>query len=85
MKKIPIEVAERIAIEHDLDQVVVIARRHTHDDIEHVVTFGKTKEDCLVAARIGQHLQRDVMRWDEEYVVSDDEIAQAVLNKVGDK
>ena len=79
LQPIPVSAAESIAKSYDYDQVVIIAR--AIDRGESVVTYGKDKENCLVAARIGQFLQGKVMGWDKEYVLSDDEIAKTILRK----
>lgn len=64
-KRIPIAAAKRIAQEFGFDQVVIFARAHRTDNKEHVTTYGKTVEDCDVAARMGNHLKR-VVGWPEK-------------------
>lgn len=61
---IPIEAAKKIAEEYDYDQVVIIARKVGRN--EHVTTYGKDKENCDVAARIGDFLKYKVMGWEQE-------------------
>ena len=61
---IPIEAAKKIAEEYDYDQVVIIARKVGRN--EHVITYGKDKENCDVAARIGDFLKYKVMGWTQE-------------------
>lgn len=64
-QRIPIKAAKQIAREYGYDQVVIFARAHRFDNKEHVTTYGKTVEDCDVAARMGNHLKR-VVGWPEE-------------------
>jgi len=65
VSRIPIAAAKRIAHEYNLDQVVIFARKHGDNGTEHVTTFGKTVEDCDVAARMGNQLKRYV-GWPED-------------------
>lgn len=60
--RIPIAAAKRIAIEYGYDQVVIFARAWRTEGREHVTTYGKTTEDCDVAARMGNQLKR-VVGW----------------------
>lgn len=48
-KRIPIKTAEYVAARHDLKQVLIIGWDGEH---VHVVTYGRTKEDCAAAARV---------------------------------
>ncbi len=66
MKPIPIAAAERIAKDYGYDQVVIIARKVGEDGGEHCTTYGRTKEHCGVAARIGDFLKYKVMGWARE-------------------
>lgn len=59
--RIPIAAAKRFAAEQGLNQVVIIA----HDgERTHVVTYGKTIEDCRMAAESGNNIKRH-MGWPE--------------------
>jgi len=61
---IPITDAKRIATERDYDQVIIIGRKvGSH---EHVTTYGKDKENCDVAARIGNFLKHKIMGWPKD-------------------
>ena len=62
---IPIAAAKRIAYDYDYDQVVIIARKVGEDGHECVTTYGKNKEHCKVAARIGNFLKYKIMKWEE--------------------
>lgn len=65
VKDIPISAAARIGL-YGYDQVVIIARRVDRPDEpgrEHVTTWGKTPENCNVAARVGDFLKHKVMGW----------------------
>jgi hypothetical protein len=66
VKPIPISAAERIAKLYDYDQVIVIARKVGSGDTEHgehVTTYGRDKQHCDIAARIGDFLKYKVMGW----------------------
>lgn len=65
MKNIPISAAKRIADEYGYDQVIIYARKVGNDGIEHMTTYGKTKDHCSVAARIGDYLKYKIMGWTE--------------------
>jgi ADP-heptose:LPS heptosyltransferase len=65
MKQIPISAAKHIANAYGYDQVVIYARRC--DDSpqphgEHMTTYGRTKEHCSVAAKMGDTLKK-FMGW----------------------
>jgi hypothetical protein len=60
---IPISAARRIAEMYDYDQVVIIARKVGRN--EHVTTYGKTKQHCEIAARIGSFLKYEIMKWEK--------------------
>jgi len=66
MRKIPISAAKHIAKEYGYDQVVIYARR-CHDTPlphgEHMTTYGRNREHCDVAARIGNTLKK-FMGWE---------------------
>lgn len=64
MKPIPISAAESIAKKYGYDQVIIIARQVNHG--EHCTTYGVDKENCAVAARIGDFLKYKVMSWVKE-------------------
>jgi hypothetical protein len=48
--KIPIEVAQSVGEERGLDMVVLLAFDH-ETGMQHVVSWGRTKEDCAIAAK----------------------------------
>lgn len=60
MKRIPISAAKHIADEYDYDQVVIYARNI--NDGEHMTTYGRTKQHCSIAARMGDVLKK-FMGW----------------------
>lgn len=65
LEPIPISAAEKIAKAYGYDQVIIYARRcHTSPEPhgEHLTTYGRNKEHCSVAARIGDTLKR-LMGW----------------------
>ncbi len=61
MKPIPISAAQHIAKTYGYDQVIVIGR--AVGEGEHVTTYGRNKEHCAVAARVGEFLKHKVMGW----------------------
>lgn len=62
---IPISAAKDIAHKYDYDQIIVIGR-NTTTGFEHVTTYGKTKAHCGAAAKIGDFLKYDIMKWPRE-------------------
>lgn len=63
MKPIPISAARVIADMYGYDQVIVIARKVGENGGEHCTTYGKDRDNCAVAARIGEFLKYKVMSW----------------------
>jgi hypothetical protein len=64
MKPIPIYAAKDIAKDYGYDQVIIIARKVGEG--EHCTTYGVDKENCGVAARIGDFLKFKIMGWERE-------------------
>jgi hypothetical protein len=67
MKRIPITAAKRIAEEYGYDQVVIYARcvatpGGSLSGGEHMTTYGRTKQHCSIAARMGDTLKK-FMGW----------------------
>lgn len=66
-KRIPISAAKRIAEEFGYEQVIIIAR---HPDpvngIEHVTTYGKTIQHCEIAAKVGNYIKYEIMKWEKK-------------------
>lgn len=69
MKRIPISAAKEIANKFDQDQVIIITFSKK-TGLTHVVTYGKTKEDCIQAAQGGNIIKRDVLKWPDENCVA---------------
>lgn len=63
LRDIPIEAAKKIAVDYGYHQIIIIGRRVDPDGREHVTTYGVDKENCSVAARIGNFLKYNVMGW----------------------
>ena len=61
MKCLPIKAARDVGKKYKLSQVIIIARGLT---LDHVVTWGKTQDDCARAAEGGNSLKR-YMGWPE--------------------
>lgn len=60
-KKIPISSLKRLAKDQELTHCILLA----HDGkLDHVVTYGKSVEDCSQAAEFGNKL-KDVLGWPE--------------------
>lgn len=64
VKPIPISSAKAIAEKYGYSQVVIIAR--AVGEGEHCTTYGVDKANCEVAARIGDFLKYEIMKWDRE-------------------
>ncbi len=66
MKRIPINAAKQIAKDYGYDQVIIYARV-CHDSPEphgeHMTTYGRNREHCGAAAKIGASLRR-FMGWE---------------------
>ena len=61
MNKLPIQAAKDVMEKYNLEQVILIARESNGEDARdtvHVVTYGKTKQDCDMAAVDGEKLRR---------------------------
>ena len=66
-KRIPIRVVKDVAREFKLDQVIMVAYERDvkkKEHMTHVVTYGKTKVDCLQAAQ-GGNMVKKAMGWPE--------------------
>jgi len=55
-----------VAEDYGYDQVVIVARKVGDGGGEHVTTYGVDRENCAVAARIGDFLKYEVMNWVKE-------------------
>jgi hypothetical protein len=64
VKPIPIGAAKRIADNHGYDQIVIIARKVGEG--EHVTTYGVDEENCKIAAKIGDFLKYEIMKWERK-------------------
>lgn len=64
MKRIPISAGKRIADEYGYDQVVIVARKVGQG--EHVTTYGVNKENCAMAARVGDFFKYELMKWERK-------------------
>lgn len=64
-KPIPISSAKDIANSFGYDQVIVIGRHVGEAGCEHVTTYGKGKDHCRAAAKVGDFLKYKVMGWPE--------------------
>lgn len=62
MKPIPIAAAERVAKAYGYDQIIIIGRC-CDEGGEHVTTYGRNKQHCTAAAKIGNFLKYKVMGW----------------------
>lgn len=63
MRNIPVKAAEEISKEYGYDQVIIIARKVGDNGNEAVTTYGKDKDNCDVAARIGDFIKHKIMGW----------------------
>ena len=61
-KRIPIKAAKDLAKEYDLKQVILCA---WDGKLTHIVTYGKTLEDCDQAAQGGNKIKK-ALGWPEE-------------------
>jgi hypothetical protein len=66
-KRIPIQAAKDVAKKFNLAQVILICwevDEVSRNAMTHIVTYGKTKEDCLEAAQGGNKLKK-ALGWPE--------------------
>lgn len=63
-KRIPIDLAKRIAKEFDKDQVIILTLDKTWA-LQSVTTYGKTFKDCVNAAEGGNRIKK-ALGWPEE-------------------
>lgn len=63
-KRIPISAAKRISQDYNFQEVVIFAYDPETGN-QHVTTYGKTKEQCIDAARAGNFLKR-ALGWPEK-------------------
>lgn len=88
-RTIPVSDAAHIGKTRDFDQVVIIARKVGEDGNEHVTTWGRDRQHCDVARRIGDFLKFMVMGWEPGKAelhhagsVTDDEIGEALADVI---
>ena len=69
-KRIPITAAKKISQKYGYEQVIIVARsvEPLEDEpgnmvSEHCTTYGKTKEHCEIAGRIGDFFKHNLMKW----------------------
>ena len=63
-KRIPILIAKEISSKYEYPEIVIFA----YDPItgkQHVTTYGKTKEQCIDAAKAGNYLKKH-LGWPDE-------------------
>ena len=65
MKRLPIKMAKDVAEKYDQDQVIILSF-NKKTGVTSVVTYGKTKEDCVQAAQGGNKIKRDILKWPED-------------------
>jgi len=63
MQAIPIVRARDIAERYGYDQVIIYARKVGEGGGEHMTTYGRTKQHCDIAAKIGDFLKYKIMGW----------------------
>lgn len=64
MKRIPITAAKKISIEYNCPEVVIFAY-DPETGLQHITTYGKSKAQCIDAAKIGNWLKR-LLGWDAD-------------------
>lgn len=69
-KDIPISAAKDIAEKYGYHQIVIIGRSVGVGGREHCTTYGVDKDNCDVAARIGDFLKYKVMNWVKDSYVN---------------
>ena len=62
-KPIPISAGKEIAKRYGYDQVIIIARKTGGNGLEHCTTYGINEIHCEIAARTGDFLKHEIMKW----------------------
>jgi hypothetical protein len=65
MNEIPVSAAREVAKRYGFDQIIILGRVVGEGGGEHVTTYGKDREHCAVAARVGNFLKHKIMGWPE--------------------
>ena len=65
MKRIPIKEARECAEKYDATIVCIVAW-DGKTGVQHVTTYGKSKQECGWAAELGNKIKRQVLKWPEE-------------------
>ena len=63
-KPIPVSAGKQIAQEYDYSQVIIVAW-DKKTNIQHVTTYGVSRQDCLQAAQ-GGNFVKQALGWPEE-------------------
>ena len=68
LKPIPISAAKEVAKKYGYDQIIIYGRV-CHDSPlphgEYMTTYGRNKEHCNAAAKIGNFLKYKIMGWNK--------------------
>ena len=64
MKRIPIKVARDLGKKLGMTEAILVFVDKNGQ--QHVVTWGKRYNDCVDAARTGNYIKRDILRWPNE-------------------
>lgn len=64
-KEIPIELAKEIAEKYGYDIIAIIGWNQVGN--QHVTTFGQTISLCDWAARLGNKIKADILKWPDEF------------------
>jgi hypothetical protein len=63
-KKIPISAAKEISKKYGFPEIIIFAY-DPETGMQHITTYGKTREYCVDAAKAGNHLKR-YLGWPED-------------------
>lgn len=63
-RRIPINAAKNISEKYEFPEVVIFAY-DPETKMQHITTYGKTKAQCIDAARAGNYLKK-ALGWPEE-------------------
>lgn len=96
MTRIPIKAAKDISAKYKMDQVIMITWCKKTGKT-HVVTYGKTKADCVQAANGGNLIKRKILGWSDDqclatpsrsdwkWVKTDEELTMEDAKLIADK
>lgn len=79
MKRIPISAAKEISNKYDAPEVVVFAY-DPETGLQHITTYGKTKDQCVDASKAGNFFKK-ALGWSDELCHAEPSRSKKVKNE----